>query len=135
MLGGTLLEQVMQEQGEWIPQVLTEIPNPWPGWPPTWEFSDGDPIQGAFEQDQSNVALQADAFRIDTRGVFIPFKDSILTSGTVLRNPKSGIYIRIVGDELEVPMMSTLQIKSYKAYVSSRTIEEQEAKEMAGVNT
>jgi hypothetical protein len=96
-------------------------------------FGDGKEIKGMFKQSQSTEQLIASASGIKTHGRFACSPAENLLSGDVLRN-NEGLFIRIVGDPLVAPEQSTVQVKTYEAYITDRTSEERVARQFAGIS-
>ena len=119
----------------WYLQELREVPSPFPPtWnTPTWEYGDSREVKGFFRQDQSKETLIAAAQDVRTLGRFACHSSENLLPGDVLRSVELGVFIRLEGDALETPKQATVQVKTFAAYVTSRTTEEQAARRFAGI--
>jgi len=84
-------------------------------------------VQGLFVQSQSTERPEAGAKGIKTLGRFLTGVDESLSSGDVLRDEETGVFVRIVGDPLKPPGRARAQLKTYEAYVSDRESEESAA--------
>jgi len=118
----------------WYLQGFTLEPSPFPApWDaPVPIYGDKREIRGFLRQDQSSEVLIAAGQGIDTRGRFAVHPSANLSHGDVLRSEELGVFIRIEGDPLETLGQSTVQVKTFMAVVTSRSVEEQAALKFAG---
>lgn len=101
-------------------QELVEIPSPWPGWPPLFDFGDGAEVYGVYIRDDSVEVRMAGSTGLRTTGRFACKPDVPLQHGETLRRVADGNFYRIEGDAKESPSIALTQTRLFDCTITAR---------------